>query len=51
MIESPRTSPQQDFPMDGPPNPPLADPRYREANISVNSTTTTRALPTVCDET
>ncbi|KAL7046461.1 hypothetical protein ACKWTF_002577 [Chironomus riparius] len=45
--ESPRTSPQQDFPMDGPPNPPLADPRYREANISVNSTTTTRALPTI----
>lgn len=52
--ESPRTSPQQDFPMDGvngPPLPPFADPHYphsphyKEVNHTTNATT--RELPTV----
>lgn len=46
--ESPRTSPQQDFPMDE--NvvnvlPPLTDPRFKDVNHSTNATT--RSLPTV----
>lgn len=48
ITESPRTSPQQDFPMEGvngPPLPPFTNPHFKDGNHSANSTT--RELPTV----
>lgn len=48
ITESPRTSPQQDYPMEGvngPPLPPFTNPHFKDGNNSANSTT--RELPTV----
>lgn len=50
IIESPRTSPQQDPLMDDPvPKviPPIPDQRYKDSNHSANATT--RSLPTVSE--